>query len=114
VQLQHLFQEELQWILPKEITFCIDKGEGILKDYQFGKRAAKHKFSPQCGTGHYEERKGKVAGVNARALPDVDMFALNVIPYDISLSLHTISGLMFISGEEPFLRSAILPPELQA
>jgi hypothetical protein len=71
----------------------------------------KHKFSPWCGTGNYEERKGKVAGVNARALPDVDMFALNVIPYDIS---HTISGLMFISGEEPFLRSAILPPELQA
>jgi hypothetical protein len=27
-------QEELQWILPKEITFCIDKGEGTLKDYQ--------------------------------------------------------------------------------
>lgn len=65
-----------QWVFPGAGCFTIEKGEGTLKDYEFGPKKMEHKFCPICATGVMGKRKGVQTGmdigINARTLRDLD------------------------------------------
>jgi len=75
-----------QWVFPSAGSFTVEKGEGTLKDYEFGPCSMAHKFCPTCGTGIYGKRHGQPAGmdigVNAKTLRDIDQWSLEVNKYD--------------------------------
>jgi len=54
-----------------------------LGTYQFNRHAIFHRFCRTCGTAPYSEAvDGKMAMVNLRCVPDVDLKALQVIEFD--------------------------------
>lgn len=61
--------------------------EEDMATYTFNKHVIRHHFCPTCGIAPFGEaidpRTGKeTAAVNVRCLPDVDLAALTVVPYD--------------------------------
>jgi len=74
------------WVLPGAGCFTIERGEGSLKDYEFGKCSMSHKFCPTCGTGVIAKKHSVATGmdvwVNARALQDVDLWSLTKKKFD--------------------------------
>lgn len=81
------FKKGYKWVFPGPGCFTVEKGEGNLKDYRFGKCSILHKFCPTCGTGVMTERPGIAPGdvniwINARALQDVDLWSLKVEKYN--------------------------------
>ena len=61
--------------------------ESDMATYQFNKRHISHHFCPTCGIAPFGEgvdpRTGaKVAAVNVRCLPDVDLATLKITPFD--------------------------------
>jgi len=54
-----------------------------LGTYQFNKHAILHRFCRTCGVAPYSETvDGKMATVNLRCVPEIDLAALKVIRFD--------------------------------
>ncbi|KAF6232678.1 hypothetical protein HO173_009117 [Letharia columbiana] len=73
------------WALPSSNDlFVVEKGDGTLKDYQFGKKTMSHKFCPNCGTPVMGQRhvEGPSIAVNVRTFRDFDEEKLEIKPYD--------------------------------
>lgn len=79
------FKKAYKWVFPGPDCFTIEKGDGILKEYEFGKKTMAHKFCGICGTGvqglRHNAPPGMDIGVNVRALRDVDVDALKLNTY---------------------------------
>lgn len=57
--------------------------EADIGTYQFNKHAIFHRFCRKCGVAPYSEAvDGKMAMVNLRCVPDVDLKSLKVIEFD--------------------------------
>lgn len=61
--------------------------ESDMSTYRFNKHVIAHHFCPTCGIAPFSEgtdpRTGsRVAAVNVRCLPDVDLGALKITPFD--------------------------------
>lgn len=52
------FKKGYKWISPGANGFFIDRGEGTLKNYDFGQLTISHAFCPTCGTGVLLQRHG--------------------------------------------------------
>ncbi|KAJ6532293.1 glutathione-dependent formaldehyde-activating enzyme [Mycena vulgaris] len=76
------------WAFPaSKEDFVVVTGDenSTLKTYEFGKRTMAHKFCPTCGTSVMARMRnlgGPSAGINIRALADVDAEALTVLISD--------------------------------
>jgi hypothetical protein len=79
------FKKAYKWIFPGPNCFNIEKGDGTLKEYEFGRKSMAHKFCGICGTGVQGQRHntppGMDVGINVRTLRDVDIGALKVNKY---------------------------------
>ncbi|HNV77933.1 MAG TPA: GFA family protein, partial [Thermomonas sp.] len=64
--------------------FRLLSGADDLAEYTFNTGAAKHRFCRHCGIkGFYVPRSHPDGfSVNARCLDDIDLAALNIIPFD--------------------------------
>ncbi|KFY14824.1 hypothetical protein V492_02390 [Pseudogymnoascus sp. VKM F-4246] len=80
------FKNGYKWIFADAGNFKIVRGDGMLTAYDFGAGSMIHKFCPTCGTNvlglPHGEQQGTHVGINARALMDVDLWALESKPYD--------------------------------
>ncbi|KAG9247655.1 hypothetical protein BJ878DRAFT_152755 [Calycina marina] len=76
MQLQYLLQKGYKWIFPGANSLFIDRGDGMLNNYDFGSLTMSHAFYPVCGTGVLGRRHGVSKDM------DVDIFALEVMKYD--------------------------------
>lgn len=61
--------------------------ESDMSTYRFNKHVIAHHFCPTCGIAPFSEgtdpRTGsRMAAVNVRCLPDVDLAALKITPFD--------------------------------
>ncbi len=61
--------------------------EADLATYTFHTHAIRHHFCPTCGVAPFSDgvdpRTGaQIAAVNVRCLPDVDLAALKIVPFD--------------------------------
>ncbi|KAL9073001.1 MAG: hypothetical protein Q9161_003223 [Pseudevernia consocians] len=67
-------QKGYLWAFPSPNDFVVEKGDGTLKDYHFGKKTIAHKFCPNCGTAVMAERgnEGPSTGINVRTFKDFD------------------------------------------
>lgn len=76
------------WILAfiPETAFTLLAGEGVLKDYQFGKKKIHHLFCPVCGIHPFGRGSGHdgsaMVAVNIRCIEGVDVASLTVTPFD--------------------------------
>jgi len=53
------FKKGYKWVFPGDIgKFTVERGEGTLKDYEFGPVTMSHRFCPKCGTGVMGKRHG--------------------------------------------------------
>jgi hypothetical protein len=60
-------------------------GEGSLGEYRFNKRVIAHRFCTTCGVQPFAEGpgpNGPGAMINLRCVPDLDLDALKIIPFD--------------------------------
>lgn len=70
------------WAFPSSHdVFVVEKGDGTLKDYQFGKKTTSHKFCPSCGTAVMGQKHTSI-GINVRALRDFDEDKVEIRPYN--------------------------------
>lgn len=61
--------------------------ESAMSTYTFNAHAIRHHFCPVCGVAPYSEGVDPKSGepmvaVNLRCLPDVDLGALKIVPFD--------------------------------
>lgn len=74
----------LAFVAPEQFT--LRTGEDALTNYQFHKHVIDHLFCSTCGIKPFargQKRDGTpMVAVNARCLEDVDVGALNAVPYD--------------------------------
>lgn len=60
--------------------------ESDMATYRFNKEVIAHHFCPDCGIAPFSEGKGadgsRMAMVNVRCLPEVDLGALEIVAYD--------------------------------
>lgn len=75
----------LHWFVPRS-ALTLKTPEDAMSTYTFNKHVIKHHFCPACGIHVYGEgtdpKGNAMAAVNARALEDVDLEALQVQKYD--------------------------------
>lgn len=75
----------LLWFVPAA-AFVLKTPRQALATYQFNQRHIQHHFCPTCGIAPFGEGKAPdgsaMVAVNVRCLPDVDLAALQVVPYD--------------------------------
>ena len=66
--------------------FELLSGDGVLRDYQFGKKKIHHLFCSRCGIKSFARSVGpdgrEMVAVNVRCLDDVDLGAIQVKPFD--------------------------------
>jgi hypothetical protein len=74
------------WAFVGADQFELKSGADELTDYQFNKRIIHHLFCQNCGVGAFSRGKGPdgrdSVAINVRCLDDVDLVALNVIPFE--------------------------------
>lgn len=66
-------------------AFELEKGEGSLRDYQFGKKNIHHLFCKVCGVRSFargQGPQGPMVAINTRCLDEVDATALPVQHFD--------------------------------
>lgn len=67
-------------------AFKLLSGEGVLKDYQFGKKGLHHLFCSNCGIHSFAKGVGRDGGeqrmINVRCLDGIDYGALKVVHVD--------------------------------
>jgi hypothetical protein len=51
-----------KWVFPTEDAFIVEKDDGKLKDYRFGKKNMSHMFCSICGTGVMGKMPGAPKG----------------------------------------------------
>jgi len=57
------FKKGYKWVFPGEGGFIVDKGEGKLREYNFGPHTMSHCFCPTCGSGILGKRHGVPAAM---------------------------------------------------
>lgn len=63
--------------------FKITKGEDVLTEYQFNKRAIRHLFCKHCGTQAFAEGVTfPKACINIRCIDDIDLSTITPTPYN--------------------------------
>ena len=72
--------------VPRE-ALVLQTPESDIGTYAFNSRALQHHFCPHCGIAPFSEGRDPktghaMAAVNLRCVPDVDLAALQVTPYD--------------------------------
>lgn len=64
----------------------VKNGEDSLKTYQFYRHVIDHRFCVECGTQPFSQGKGQdgspMAMINLRCVPEVDLEAIEKIPFD--------------------------------
>ena len=74
------------WAFAPVANFRLEAGENALTDYQFGKKTIHHLFCRTCGVGSFSRGRAPdgsdTVAINARCLDDVDLTALNIVPFD--------------------------------
>ena len=64
----------------------VTSGEGQLKTYRFNRHVIDHRFCQECGAQPFSQGKGPdgspMAMINLRCVPEVDVEAIEKIPYD--------------------------------
>lgn len=74
------------WAIPSSNDlFVVEKGDGTLQDYYFGKKTMSHKFCPNCGTavmGQRNTTEGPSIYVNARTFSSFDEERLEIKLFD--------------------------------
>ncbi|KAB8299318.1 hypothetical protein EYC80_001391 [Monilinia laxa] len=65
-----------RWVFPGKDGFEITKGEGVLREYHFGRRTMVHRGF------RYHTPKGTDVGINVNTLQDIDQWSLTVHKYN--------------------------------
>jgi len=64
----------------------VTSGADQLQTYQFNRHVIDHHFCPECGSQPFSQGKGPdgspMAMINLRCVPEVDVEAIEKIPYD--------------------------------
>jgi hypothetical protein len=64
----------------------VTSGEDALKTYRFNRHAIDHRFCAECGTQPFSQGKGAdgspMAMINLRCVPEVDLDAIEKMPFD--------------------------------
>lgn len=67
-------------------ALTLKTAESDMGTYRFNSERIAHRFCPDCGVAPFSEGKGqdgsRMAMVNVRCLPDVDLATLQVVPVD--------------------------------
>lgn len=75
----------LLWFVPAE-SFHLRTARNRAATYTFNTHRLQHHFCPTCGIAPYSEGTGPdgkaMVAINVRCLPNVDLDALKVVPYD--------------------------------
>ncbi len=75
----------LLWFVPAA-AFTLHTPREAMGTYLFNKRHIQHHFCPACGIAPFGEGTAPdgstMVAVNVRCLPDVDLAALQVVPFD--------------------------------
>ncbi|UJR79148.1 Glutathione-dependent formaldehyde-activating enzyme [Sandaracinus amylolyticus] len=75
----------LLWFVPRG-ALRLTTPESALSTYTFNKHAIQHHFCAKCGIAPFGDGTGpdgsKMAAVNVRCLPEVDLASLNVMHVD--------------------------------
>lgn len=73
------------WFVPRE-SLRLSTPESAMSTYKFNKHVIEHHFCPTCGCAPFGEGVGpdgaKMASVNLRCLPDVELEGLEITQYD--------------------------------
>lgn len=82
----HCSAKGLLLVFTPRDQFTLEQGEDSLTEYRFNKRVISHKFCKVCGVEPFafaKDPKGvDTAALNVRAFDNVDLTALNRMPYD--------------------------------
>jgi len=66
--------------------FNLISGDGVLTDYQFGKKQIHHLFCAKCGVGAFGRGTApdgtKMCAINVRCIDGIDVAALKIVPFD--------------------------------
>jgi hypothetical protein len=75
----------LLWFVPRT-ALRVTAGESTMSAYTFNKHVIRHKFCPNCGMHPFGEgvdpKGNRMAAINVRCLPEVDLEALKVHHYN--------------------------------
>ena len=75
----------LLWFVPRE-ALQVERGEAAMTEYRFNKHVIRHLFCATCGCQPFGLGSGPdgapMAAINVRCVDDVDVAAIERVPYD--------------------------------